>query len=132
MLRLGRSARVGDRVVEATVETGDAEFGEIGQHEGEVGMIERGQERETRGASPVFLVDARHEVPLARVLRSDGREEVGESFGLAGAVGQRADAGEEIDGGPVAGVVLGVDVRGRGAFVDRDRVERDPQAAEPS
>lgn len=44
MLPLGRAARVGDRLVEATVEPGQGELAQIGQHQREVGVIECGEQ----------------------------------------------------------------------------------------
>jgi hypothetical protein len=52
MLRLARSARIWDQVVETPAETGDGELAQAGENEREVWVIERREEREGSGADP--------------------------------------------------------------------------------
>ena len=77
-----------------------------------------------RVSRPGLLVDERDQVALAGVLGSDAGEQLAEPLGFAGPVGQHPDTGEEVDRGPVAAVLLRVDLRGGRSLVDRDGVER--------
>jgi hypothetical protein len=58
------------------------------------------------------------------VLGSEAGEQFAEPLEFAGLVGQHADPDEEVDRGPIAAVLLRVDLRGGRPLVDRDGVER--------